>query len=150
MLVYLCGPITGLSYEGATDWRGKFRQFVSPAITLLSPMRGKDYLVKETSIAHSYEDIPLSSARGIITRDYFDCKRCDLLVANLLGAKTVSIGSVMEIAWAKAFQIPVVVIMEKNGNLHDHPMINESTGFRVESLEAAAHVVNVLLLPGDQ
>jgi len=150
-LVYLAGPITGVSFDGATDWRDQFADglnsgFGAGQIEALSPLRGKHYLAGVDSIAASYENIVLSSARGITTRDYNDCKRADLIVVYLLGATKVSIGTVMEIAWAKAFQKPVVAIMEE-GNLHDHPMINECVGFRVGSLAEAIDITKVTLLP---
>jgi len=146
-IAYLAGPITGLSFDGAVDWREDFIQLLPDEIAGMSPLRGKTYLEGSESIAASYEKIVLSSARGITTRDYNDCKRCDVLVANLLGADKVSIGTVMEIAWAKAFQTPVVAIMEPSGNPHEHPMITECIGFRVTTLEEAADIVKVVLLP---
>lgn len=145
-IAYLAGPITGLSFDGAVDWRESFISMMPTEIEGMSPLRGKTYLEGNESIAASYEGIVLSSARGITTRDYNDCKRCDILVANFLGADKVSIGTVMEIAWAKSFQTPVVVIMEELGNPHDHPMINECTGFRVRTLQEAADIVKVVLL----
>jgi len=146
-IAYLAGPITGLSFDGAVDWREEFIKQMPVEIDGMSPLRGKVYLEGTKNIAASYEKIVLSSARGITTRDYNDCKRCDILVANLLGADTISIGTVMEIAWAKSFQIPVVAIMEPEGNVHEHPMITECIGFRVETLEEAANIVKVVLLP---
>ena len=146
-IAYLAGPITGLSFGDAVDWRDEFIKLLPDEIVGMSPLRGKTYLENEDSIAAAYEDIVLSSSRGIITRDYNDCKRSDVVVVNFLGATKVSIGTVMEIAWAKSFQIPVIVIMEKENNPHDHPMINESTGFRVDSLQEAADIATVLLMP---
>lgn len=146
-IAYLTGPITGLSFDGAVDWRDAFCKLIPPEIQGMSPLRGKHYLQGSESIAASYEDIVLSSARGITTRDYNDCKRSDVVIANLLGASKVSIGTVMEIAWTKAFQIPLIAIMEKEGNPHDHPMITECIGFRVENLEEAADIAKVILLP---
>jgi hypothetical protein len=35
-----------------------------------------------------------------MTRDRFDATRCDVLLVNLLGAERVSIGTMMEVAWA--------------------------------------------------
>jgi len=46
MKVYLAGPITGLSYEKAVDWR-RYAQIVlleEGDIVAVSPMRSKDYL----------------------------------------------------------------------------------------------------------
>lgn len=114
----------------------------------LSPLRGKYYLAGEKSIASDYADSVLSCERGITTRDYNDVKRCDLIVVNFLGVKEkVSIGTVMEIAWAKAFQIPVILIIESSGNIHDHGMIRDCTGFRVDSVEAALDLSKVILMP---
>ena len=40
----------------------------------------------------------------------------------------------MEVAWADLKRIPIVVCMEDEGNPHDHGIINECTGFRVNSI----------------
>ncbi len=147
-IVYLAGPITGVSFDDSTDWREYVIKAMPREIIALSPLRGKTYLAEEKSIAADYVDIPLSCQRGITARDYNDVKRCDLLLVNLLGAKKVSIGTVMEIAWAKAFGIPIVLIMEKNSlNIHDHPMIKESADFWVEKIDDGIHLAKVILLP---
>ena len=146
--VYLAGPITGLSYGAATDWRQWFfRQLLPHPIHGMSPLRGKYYLEGESEIKAAYQDSVLSNARAITTRDYFDVKRASVVVVNVLGAERVSIGTVMEIAWAKAFQIPVILVIEDDGNIHDHGMIQESIGFRVNNLEDAVALVKVILLP---
>ena len=111
MLVYLAGPISGTSYGESTDWRESIAEKIYPH-TALSPMRGKSYLSSEAAIADSY-DTPLSCAKGIITRDRWDVERCDIVLVNLLGASRVSIGTMMEIAWADAYRKPVVLVMEE-------------------------------------
>src|SRR5260221_181803 len=68
--VYLAGPITGLDYAGATDWRNEAKlQLALEGITGLSPMRGKEYLsaVKEfTMDGDKYSPFSvMSSNRGI-------------------------------------------------------------------------------------
>lgn len=141
--VYLAGPITGCSYEGCTDWRNVVRQKLAGyGIDGVSPMRAKDYLKQEKQITGSYEDKVMSCARGITTRDRFDCMRCDVLLVNFLGAKKVSIGTVMEIAWADSQRIPIICVIEDavvsdDDNVHDHPMIRECIGFRVATLDEA-------------
>lgn len=145
-LVYLAGPITGISYGECTDWRTYADTLLSPGIIGVSPMRAKEYLAREAAITHSYEDTVLSCAKGITTRDRMDVRRADLVLVNLVGAKTVSIGTVMEIAWADAYRVPVVVAMEPTGNLHEHPMIKECTGFRVASLEEACRIASSILM----
>lgn len=153
-LVYLAGPITGLSFQGCTDWREYAKKELAQAgIDGLSPMRAKDYLNREVIIQDDYDarvDIHplaavLSSSRGITTRDHWDCSRCDVILVNFLGAKAVSIGTVMEIAWGRAYNKPVVVAIEKEGNPHDHSMVRECIGFRVETLEAGLSVAKAIL-----
>lgn len=145
-ICYLAGPITGCSFKGASDWREGVKKDLDPSISGMSPLRGKKYLSQEDSIGTTYEDIALSSAKGITARDYNDCKRSDAVLVNLLGAKSVSIGTVMEIAWAKAHEVPVVVVMDKD-NIHNHAMIRESVGFIVDTLEEGVHIINALLIP---
>lgn len=158
-LVYLAGPITGLSFEGCTDWREyAIKDLDREGITGLSPMRAKEYLSGESAVGDSYENTVLSSSRGIITRDRWDTTRCDVILANFLGAERVSIGTVMEIAWADLSRIPIIVVMEppqpgaigttpSPRNVHDHSMIREATGFRVETLEEGLNVAKAILLP---
>ena len=143
-LVYMAGPITGCSYEGCTNWRDEFALALTGYnVHCLSPMRNKDYLSKEVWINAQY-DTPLSCEKGIYTRDKFDCCRCDILIVNVLRTTRVSIGTVLEIAWADANDIPIVLIMEDE-NMHDHPMIRECCGFRVDTIEKAIELVKAVL-----
>ena len=155
---YLAGAITGESFAGATDWREYVKTNLNPGIAGLSPLRAKDYLAQEKEIGDSYEDfdMPLSSSRAIMTRDFFDCQNCDIVLANLLGTKKVSIGTVMEIAWAYAFNKPLILVIEpavsestgftaSEGNIHEHAMIREATGFRVDTIDKAIFIANAVL-----
>lgn len=156
-LVYLAGPITGLSYEGSTDWRAHAYQALNRMsygrIETLSPMRHKEYLRGTGPILDTYENTVLSSQRGIFYRDKLDCTRADLVLVNMLGATRVSIGTVMEIAWANARDIPIVLVMEDEGalngesNIHEHSMLREACGFRIASLSEAYRTVAKILLP---
>lgn len=152
-LVYLAGPITGLNYTGCTDWRAYAKESLAKdGIHGLSPMRAKEYLASLPVISGTGEEYAhmsvISQPRGVATRDRYDATRCDVLLVNLLGAKQVSIGTVMEIAWADLKRIPIVLAMEKTGNPHEHMMINEVYGYRVESLDDALHCVRCVLEPG--
>jgi nucleoside 2-deoxyribosyltransferase len=148
-LVYLAGPISGLTYDGAEDWRALAKdELANAGIKAVSPLRGKEYLrgiPALTADCAGYGELNcMSSPRGIMTRDRFDAMRCDILLVNLIGAERVSIGTVMEIAWADAKRTPIVVAMEATGNVHEHAMISEAIGFRVTSLMEALHVVKAI------
>lgn len=145
-VVYGAGPITGLDYDGAQSWRDSAKaELEKYDIKLLSPLRAKEYLrgiPALTADCKGYGELNcMSSARGIMTRDHYDATRADALLVNLLGATRVSIGTVMEIAWAWDNGVPVVVAMEDEGNPHEHAMITEAIGFRVNTLEEAVRVI---------
>lgn len=145
MKIYLAGPITGCTFDECTDWRERFTRLLDPlGIECLSPMRAKDYLKRVDKINGSYPELgPLASSKGIMARDSWDCSRADLVLFNLLGAKQVSIGTVMELAWAWDHKKPTVVIME-SGNVHEHPMVDEAVKFRCETEEAAIHLIRAI------
>jgi nucleoside 2-deoxyribosyltransferase len=116
-------------------------------------MRAKEALGRQDRISRNFNDYAKNGAfftsRGIMTRDFNDVKRCDALLVNLLGYKAedrVSAGTIMELAWAYAFQKPAVVAIEASGNPHDnHPMIHEAMPFRVTTLDEAIDAVAVIL-----
>lgn len=145
-LLYCAGPITGVSYGDSTDWREYVANKLPAHIRAVSPMRGKKYLANEKTIKDSYEEHPLSCQKGITCRDRMDVMRCDMILVNFLGAKKVSIGSVMEIAWADAWRKPIIMVMEQD-NVHSHAMLREVSGFIVYNLDDAIAIANAVLSP---
>lgn len=145
-LVYLAGPITGLAYDNAVDWRAYVIDRFPKNIIGVSPLRGKEYLSKEKDLKWHYPEHPLSTEDGIMTRDFFDVGRADALLVNFLGATRVSIGTVMEIAWAHMYRKPVVVVMEED-NLHQHPMLRKASSLIVPSLDDGIELIDRLVSP---
>lgn len=146
MLVYLAGPISGCTYAECTNWRTAFERMLDSDIECLSPMRGKEALQAYDAMEHtSYARDLMCSDKEILTRDFNDCTRADVVLANLLAPDRISIGTVMEIAWSHAARTPLVMVMEEEGNPHDHGLIRAAAGFRVPTLETAAVVVNSIL-----
>lgn len=145
-LVYLAGPISGLSYGESVDWRDEAKHILADyGIHALSPMRAKHYLSTAKAIADEYPQHVLSNSRGITTRDRFDTQRASLVLVNLLGAERVSIGTMLEVAWADAARVPIVAAIEEEGNIHDHAMVRELVGFRLPTLSEAYAVVVAIL-----
>lgn len=149
--VYLAGPITGLTFGQGASWRDHaIEEFREAGIKGLSPLRAKEYLAKLGELSgtgHEYAHMGvLSTSRAVMTRDRFDATRCDVLFVNLLGAKSVSVGTVMEIARADVCRTPIVCAIEPEGNPHEHMMIAEAIGFRVTSLEEAIRVTKSILV----
>jgi nucleoside 2-deoxyribosyltransferase len=151
--VYLAGPITGLTYQGCTDWRQFAKAELHKSdIEGVSPMRAKDYLAGIGEISgHGREYFQLnviSQPHSVVTRDRFDTTRADVVLMNLLGAKAVSIGTMVELGWADAARVPVVLVREEpgTGGVHDHMFVNSLAGYGVTTLEEALHVVRAILL----
>ena len=84
----------------------------------------------------------MSGARGILKRDHWDCKRCDLIMVNFQGADRVSIGTCMEIAWGYDRMVPIVAVMD---DIHDHAMLNEAITHPAPSVEQAVEIVRALI-----
>lgn len=144
-LIYMTGPIGGCSYAGATTWRNQLTKMLADYNAMcLSPMRGKGYLTQETSIDDVEYDTPLSCPKGVYTRDRWDALRCDLMIANLLGVRRLSAGTLIEWAWADSQGTPVIMTMEEN-NIHNHILVEGGPGYRVNTLEEAAELAKVIL-----
>jgi len=156
--IYLAGPIAGLTYDDSENWRNYVISKMPKNIICYSPMRRKQFLRAHGKIGlkdglggegnDTYDEHgALASSRGIMSRDHNDCKNADLILCNLIGAKTVSIGTVMEIAWSFSYRIPLVVCMEEKNNLHDHPMVREAISFRAYSIDEGIEYTKAILLP---
>lgn len=155
-LVYLSGPISGLTFGECTDWREYVTRAFPPHIQGVSPLRAKRFLQEVGKIEKSYA-FPLATDRGINTRDHFDVLRSTVMLVNLLGctkdnpSTRVSIGTVGEMAWAWDHQIPIVCAMEPDGlNVHDHPMLNEWINYRVASLDEAIEITVAVISPHEK
>lgn len=149
--VYLSGPITGLTFAGATDWRQyAIEELARSAIEGVSPMRAKDYLAKLngpiSGHGRDYIDMGvLSTPQAVCARDRFDTMRVDVMLVNLLGADRVSIGTMVEFGWADAARVPIIGVIEPSGNVHDHMFVTQLIGFRVETLEAGLSIAKAIL-----
>ena len=152
--VYLSGPISGETFDGARGWREWVEARLAPGIVAVSPMRGKEELRSRLGpdgvlgMHHSYQEVLNCSAQAITQRDRFDCMNADCVLVNLLGAKRVSIGTMIELGWADAARRPVVLVWHDSlDNLHSHPIVEGIAGWQLWSLETAVGVVNTLLGP---
>ena len=145
-LVYLAGPIDGLTYAQAVDWRQyAIKELRKDGITGLSPLRAKEFLAKHDGpLVRGVSDSVLVTDAAITIRDMWDVHESDAVLFNLLDAKKVSIGTMIEYGWASSFNKPIITIMERDGNLHEHAMIRRLTAYRVETLEKGLETVKAL------
>lgn len=140
--VYLAGPIKGLSYDEATDWRIDVEhQLQRAGIRSLSPLRFKDYLKDEKELKENYPGHNLSKSKTLFTRDMMDVRTSDLILANFLGAEKVSIGTCVELGVAFEAKKPVIVIMEAKSNPHDHDFVKNIACCIVHNIPSAVDLV---------
>ena len=151
-LIYLSGPITGGSYSDATDWRNTVSDTIRHEndpinIQVVSPMRHREYLLQETNVKDGYDDHILSCGKAIVARNKFDINRSDLIIMNFLGAKKASIGSMLELGWANASNVPVICVMDEE-NVHSHAMVREVSSIIAPNINEAIVAARSLLIPG--
>lgn len=147
-LVYAAGPMNGLMFEEALEWRFLLSNLLEPDIQVLSPVRGKDFLAGKVIHSGDYGNLnSLTTKKAITNRDRNDVMRADLIFVNFLGAKRISIGSIIEIGWADSNRIPIVLLMEKDGsNPHEHCMIREICPFVSDNFQEGVDITRYVLL----
>lgn len=147
--VYLAGPIKGLPYDDAVAWREVATNNLAPEIVAYSPMRGKSSLRNEAALGAEYVDeggALLISPAAIYGRDHNDVMTADLVIAYLIGAEAVSIGTVSEVAWCHAYRKPLIVV-EEVGGTHWHPFVTQPALTVVGNLDDAIRAARAVLLP---
>ena len=132
--LYLAGPMAGLGYASASTWREKVTEGLSDIAECLSPLRG-EMLSNGVYSATATNASVFNTQNAIIGRDRADCCGSNLIFMNLLGAKKVSIGTMVELAWADGSRVPIIVCIEKNGNPHDSEYVRGLATYVVSSLE---------------
>lgn len=137
MRIYLARPITGCTYEEVVAYyKDAVARLKFFGYEVLFPMCGKNYLRTETVLKAGGYTQPLSTNRAIVGRDRWMVQQSDIVLANLLGSKQVSIGTVSELAWAFDAKKHVIVVMEKD-NIHRHAFVLEFADVIFETTEEA-------------
>jgi nucleoside 2-deoxyribosyltransferase len=95
-IVYLCGPINGCSGDEAHGWRGAVReQLRNERVEFNDPM-DRDYRGREGECV-----------REIVEMDKLDIRKSDVLLVMYVKP---SVGTSMEVFFAWALGIPVIVV----------------------------------------
>jgi len=142
--VYLGGPIAGLKFKDCNNWRQYAKtKLAEDKILGRSPTRFKEIGLEET--ASDRGDEILTLPKGLTTRDRWDVTNSDIAIFNLLGAQKVSIGTLIEYGWADLSRKPIITVIEKQGNVHEHSFVRELSGFVVEDLDSGLYVAKAIL-----
>jgi hypothetical protein len=161
--IYCAGPMGHLTAEAASGWRDEATAFLEAlrdpisgkrAYYVLNPLRGRSFLTgmqesKEFPVVDVHGD---GWGREVVRRDLYDVLRADVVLFNfeVEGVKSVSIGSMFELAWAREHTKFALVVM-KDGNLHDHCFVRDAASFIVPTLsDALEYLATVLNCERDQ
>lgn len=139
--VYLAGLISTEKPE-SLHWRIEAEEHLREHAVVLSPMRGKENLVK-TSKDGGITD-PSLTKTDVTIRDYHDIRKADVILAHLesFGSTRPLIGTIAELAWAWDHKIPVVAVArEGNILMRTHPFINTFVSHYVEHIDEGVDIL---------
>jgi nucleoside 2-deoxyribosyltransferase len=101
-------------------------------------MTGKSYLRTELEFKSNGYGNPVSTNHAILSRDKWMVGQCDIFLCDLTYARErVSIGAMMELAWANLLGKHTVVVMQSENNIHRHAFPLEASDVIFETMEDA-------------
>lgn len=161
--VYLFGPLLGLTFKETIYWRKLAELYLAPHIETFSPTRGLIVGNADEPFHEEYGHDIMHQARAFTIRDLHDIIQTNAMLGNFEGATRASIGSAIEIGYGFALQRPIITVVpnvreitsrsvtdytkiDSPLDIHDHPMIRETT-LVTTSLKEALRATMHLLLP---
>lgn len=152
VLVYLCGPIAGLTYDEASDWRKSFEAEIATwpwLIKALSPLRYREEL-RLAGRLQGMDPLPvkgtLNTPQGAALRDESDVRRCQFLFANFIGATKISQFSLAEIGMARGLRKTIIAVMEPD-NIHHHRVMDHWLDYIEPDFESGLTLLKKIILP---
>lgn len=144
MKIYIAGSISGQSGEDVVSYfKNTKSRLIGMGFEVFSPMTGKGFFRNEIKFKASGYNNPVSTNHAIIERDHWMVSTVDIVYCNLTMAKNVSIGSMMELAWAHHMGKHTVLAMQAD-NIHQHAFVIEAADIIFESHEDAIEYLSKL------
>lgn len=136
--VYLAGPITGCTMGEAREWRAEVALELSNfGIIGISPLRCEP-IVEDARYGLSYPDPKFGTAQAIGSKNLFDVRHCDMVLAYLpmpsISQGHQSWGTIIEIAWAFALEKPAILVTNDLA-VKQHPVIQACAGWMLDNLD---------------
>ena len=140
--VYLAGSIAGCDRTEANDWRYRMiAELAAYGILGISPLRcepliGDRYMV-------GYADPRFGTARAIASKNRLDVQRCDMTLCYMpaaLNERRVSLGTIIELAWAHALDKPTILVSDFPLVL-EHPVVQANASWILTTLDEARDVI---------
>jgi nucleoside 2-deoxyribosyltransferase len=128
--IYLAGPITGLDYKAATEWRNEIKEdFRDVGYRVIDPMEGEADTLNE-----QHPDLHRRVSE-IVNLDKFYVDQSDIIFANFENyAPEASVGTISEIAWAFADD-KIIIAVVPEGSPYDRAWMNVLYTFKVKTFD---------------
>jgi len=127
---YLCGPITGLTYEEATGWRNKVKGYFNMKdypVRFFDPMDGKDHFMPaDLVVPENYppEDFIFTKPDAIFRRDLHCIDCCNVVLVNFKDIAKNSRGTMFELGYAYANDVLIVAVGDPDEIAHPFVMMS--------------------------
>lgn len=140
MKIYCARPFTGCTYKHVDQYYNILYKYLHPmGYSMLYSMMCKDggELDKKNKFTpKSLGSSAFATNHAIVERDKWLINKADVVLVDLSATKRVSIGSMMELAWATYINKHTIVVMEKD-NIHQHAFVAESADVITQTLDEA-------------
>lgn len=140
--VYLAGPVFGCNLGEAHDWRTEFSKKLPFGMVGVSPLRCEPLIGDRYGMG--YDDPRFGTPDAIAAKNFLDVQKCDLTLAyfpeDVTNANGVSLGTVSELAWAKALAKPTILV-STHAKVRSHPVILANSGWKLDTLDQAREVI---------
>jgi nucleoside 2-deoxyribosyltransferase len=136
--IYLAGPITGQTGEEVVSrYEEKISILTDFGYVVYQPMLGKMNLRTEPEFKSGGYEHPIANDHAIFQRDHWMVSMSDVLLVDLSNSGVrISIGTMMEMAWASHMGKHVVLVMPF-GNVHEHAFVKQASTIRFGDIEEA-------------
>lgn len=143
--VYLAGPIAGCTEGEAKDWRAYVEAELATLpghIVGVSPLRCEPKI--EGRYQLNYDDPKFGTPKAINAKNRFDTLRADIVLAYFPDVERLSVGTIMEVAWALWDGKPVIVV-SRDARIVEHPLMTSTVPWILPTLDAGIDVVEGIL-----
>lgn len=152
--IYLAGPVLGCDKGEANDWRAEFSAKLGelggytdaagePLLVGVSPLRCEPLIGER--YGPNYPDAKFGTPGAIAAKNLLDVQTCDLTLAYFpreITKRKVSLGTVVELAWAKALGKPTILVSTAPV-VREHPVIQAcAPGWQLDTLDEALEVIH--------
>jgi nucleoside 2-deoxyribosyltransferase len=139
--IYLAHPFSGQSAEEVFGYYDSLKKELSDYYSIFCPMTGKDYMRNEIKFRGEGYFKPTATNHAIKNRDQWMVRESDVVFLDFTGAKSISIGCCMELAWANILGKHTVVVVDE---IHKHAFVLESADIIFETSEEAIQYLKLL------